>query len=535
MKPLRVALCQVDGRVGDLEGNADRIRAAVREAAARGASLAVLPELALVGYPPRDLLLDEGFVAAVEEAAASLAASLPPGVTALVGSVAPGGPRRPGHPGLHDVALWLRGGRVEAATAKRLLPSYDVFHETRWYVPGGRGPVRDVAGVGVGALVCEDLWDEGYDVSPAGDLLADGAALLACLSASPYRRGILARRLAVARRHRAPLVYVNAAGANDELVFDGGSFALDGEGRLVARLPRHEEAVEVVELGAPAAAVEEGEDEAAVTFDALVAGIRGFARKNGLRRAFLGLSGGVDSALVACLAAEALGPKAVTALALPSRHSDPRSTEDARALAKALGIGFAVVPLEPLHAAAEALLAPALDPRGEDAAAAGVAAENVQARLRMVALMAHVNRHGGVLLNTSNKTELALGYGTLYGDLAGTLLPLGDLSKPAVYELLRRYDRGRGIVPPYVLSRPPSAELAPGQVDPFDYPVVAPIVDALVEGRPPPATADPALVADLARRLRGAEHKRHQAGIVLKVSDRAFGSGRLIPVTCRLR
>jgi NAD+ synthase (glutamine-hydrolysing) len=527
---MRIGLAQIDARVGDLAGNAARIVAAARAAEGAGAELVLLPELSVTGAPPRDLLLDDGFVDAAIAATGRLAAELWPGPPVLVGTVTRAPSRAPGHPGLFNALALLEGGRVAAAREKRLLPAYDVFHEPRWFLPGpARGPLA-VGGRAVGALVCEDLWAEGYGVDPPADLARAGADLLVCAAASPYRIGVLERRRHHARRAGRPLVYVNAVGAQDELIFDGGSFALDGEGRLLAALPRFEEAVLVVDLDA-AEPLEVGEvappDGEGELFAALVLGVRGFARKNGVRRAVLGLSGGVDSALAACIAREALGPDAVTAIAIPSRHTDPRSTEAARALAAALGVRFEVVPLEPLHAAAERALAPITAGAG----AGDTTLENVQARLRALILMAHVNRHGGALLNTSNKTELALGYGTLYGDLAGALCVLGDLTKPQVYALARRYDGGRGVIPPFILDRAPTAELRDGQVDPFDYPTVAPLVEALIQGAPPPPGASPEDLARYRRMIRAAEHKRWQAGVVLKVSERAFGTGRMMPIT----
>ncbi|HEX5715091.1 MAG TPA: NAD(+) synthase, partial [Thermoanaerobaculia bacterium] len=402
----------------------------------------------------------------------------------------------------------------------RLLPAYDVFHETRWFRPGPPSSPLEIAGRRVGLLVCEDLWDEGYPEHPAAELAAAGADLLIAISSSPYRRGILARRLGHAARTGLPLVYVNAVGANDELIFDGRSFVTDSTGALLARLPAFREAVEVVDLTASPlelAAEPPLEEE---LFEALTLGVKDFAAKNGLRSVFLGLSGGVDSALVACIAAAAVGPGAVTALALPSRHTDPRSTESARELAAVLGISFEVIPLDPLHAAARTALL--------DGIPDGTVDENLQARLRMLVLTAWVNRHGGLLLNTSNKTELSLGYGTLYGDLGGTLSVLGDVTKPEVYAMARWVAAHRVPIPPFILDRPPSAELRPDQVDPFDYPTVAPAVEALVQGNSPDIEA-----AHFHRLLHAAEHKRWQHGVILKVSNRAFGTGRMMPITRR--
>ena len=553
---MKVGLAQIDCWVGDLEGNVGRCVAAVEKAAAGGAELVVLPEMAVTGYPTRDLLLDDSFVDATLEATEDLAERLGDAPPVIVGTVARAGARPPRHPGLHNVGAVLEGGRVRARVAKRLLPAYDVFLEPRWFVPGGPQEPVEVAGHRIGVLVCEDLWDEGYPVHPPAELRAAGATLLVCAAALPYRRGNARARLAHARRAGLPIVHVSAVGAQDELVFDGRSFVLDGKGEVVVQLPAFEEAVEVVDVpmarreGRPAGraapppdvtlsasagtAREESlrgvngeilrrtlndgapQDDGAELdelHDALVLGIRGFAEKNRLGRGFLGLSGGIDSALVARLATDALGPERVSAVALPSRHTDPASTDAARETASSLGIGLEVVPLETLHRAAETLLGDVLD----ETTAGRLADENLQARLRMVVLMAHVNRHRGFLLNTSNKTEISLGYGTLYGDLAGSLAPVADLTKLDVQALARHL----GGIPSFVLERPPTAELSPGQVDPFDYAVEAPRLEALVQGHRSDAA------------LRRSEHKRRQFGVILKVSETAFGSGRLLPLARR--
>lgn len=493
---MRLGLAQIDSRVGDLPANAARIRAAARRLVE--CDLVLTPELALPGYSPRDLLFDPAFLEATAKALEHLARDLADAPPTLVGTV---------WPGLHNGAALLQGGSVRGFVARHNLAPGDVHNESRWFVPGPLHEPLEIAGRRVAVLV-----GEGGE-PPAADLLVR-------LVGSPYERGRPARRLEEARAHKMPLVYLNAAGAQEELILDGGSFMLDGSGTLLARLPRFDEALAAVEVGEPGpVATDPGGPEE--LFRALVAGIRGFARKNGLRRAVLGLSGGVDSAVVACLAAEALGPEAVTAVALPSRYTDPRSTSSARTLAERLGLEFLVTPLEPLHHAAEATLGPLME---------GVAAENVQARLRMTILMAHVNSRGGMLLNTSNRTELALGYGTLHGDLAGALSPLGDLPKTEVYELAGWLSTR---IPAFIREREPSAELRPGQVDPFDYGAVAPAVEALLRGLPS------GLAAGEEARLRElvckAEHKRRQGPIVLKVGEHSFGSGRMMPVTAAVR
>lgn len=510
---MKITLGQINACIGDLAGNVARCLAAVETGCRASADLVALPEMAIPGYPPRDILFDPSFVEAAGEATRDLAHRARHGPPVLVGTVMPAEERLPHHPGLYNAAVLLHEGEVQVVAAKRLLPAYDVFYEPRWFRPGPALPPVTIAGRRIGVLVCEDLWDEGYPLHPPAELQAAGAELLICISASPYRQGVLARRLDHARRPGSPLVYVNLCGANDELIFDGRSFVLNERGEITTRLAGFAEEIQTVDLNGPAAPVPTGEEVTQELFQALVLGVRDFAAKNRLERAFVGLSGGVDSAVVAVIAAEALGPERVTAIAIPSRHTDPRSTACARELAARLGLGFEVIALEPLHTAAEATLGGLLDE--------GTAAENIQARLRAMILMSWVNRYGGLLLNTGNKTELTLGYATLYGDMAGTLCPLADVTKPQVYDLAHRINAGQEIIPRFSLDRPPSAELRPDQVDPFDYPTLAPALELLVhQNRSNPA-------------LRRSEHKRWQMGVVLKVSEKAFGTGRLIPITRR--
>ncbi|RMG16432.1 MAG: NAD(+) synthase, partial [Planctomycetota bacterium] len=504
--------------MGAVEDNARRVAALLRAAAARGADLVVFPELVLTGYPPRDLLERREFVEEVLAATERLARVVPE-TPALVGTLA-----RDRRGRLLNAAALLEGGRVRAIRAKALLPAHDVFDEARHFAPAP-GPARPLC-VGerrVGVLLCEDLWDEGYARSPSQELRRAGAQLLVCLNASPYRRGVVRARLNRARRSELPLAYVNAVGAQDELIFDGSSFALDGAGRVLASLPPVREELGVVDLFAPAAG--EARVAEASLREALLCGLRGFVEKNRLPGVVVGLSGGVDSALVLCLAVEALGPERVLAVHLPSRFTSTRSTRDARRLCARLEVPLEEISLEPLHRAAEQTLAPL--------GFSDRVSENAQARLRALVLMAHVNRRGGALLNTSNKTELALGYGTLYGDLGGALGVIADLNKTEAVALAR--EAYGDVIPASVLERPPSAELAPDQVDPFDYPRIAPLVDLHVGGAGPAelvaAGATPAEAAWLVERVRASEFKRAQAPPGLKVSWKAFGSGRRIPQT----
>lgn len=553
-----IALAQINSRIGDFAGNRaqilDAVAAAVAQVPDPSQLLVVTPELALCGYPPRDLLYDRDFVREALAATTSLARALheqhPDGPAVLCGSLVQAPPhhvQQPQHPGLYDAAVLLQGGTVAAHVAKRLLPVYDVYYEPRWFVPGPVGAPLRWGSHQLGILICEDLWDEAYAVHPAAELHAAGADLLICLSASPYRQGVLAQRRHHATRAAAlgvPVVYVNAVGAQDELIFDGGSFVISATGDRVHTLPRFAEAVQLCEVDAllhgtlPPCPAEDLPREEEI-LRALSLGVRDFCRKNGVRRAFVGLSGGIDSALVLCIAVRALGPDAVTALTLPTRYNDPRSTQEAKALCHALGVHGEEISIDPLLSACEAQLRPGLDRASRHPADSSphddTTFENVQARLRALVLMAYVNRRGGILLNTSNKTELSVGYSTLYGDMSGALGVIADLTKPDVYALCRHINAsapdGTGPIPAFILDRPPSAELRPDQVDPFEYDRESPPIEALVQNKAPPDGAHATDLARYRRLLRGAEHKRWQFGIALKVSERAFGTGRMMPVT----
>lgn len=521
---MKLAIAQINTTVGDLEGNVNRILSVAREVAPQKPDLIVFPELTVCGYPPRDILYDVSFVEAVQAATLDLARQaegLPP---LLVGSFAPAEQKLYQHPSLNNIAYLMQNGEMKIAQVKQLLPVYDVFYEPRWFIAGTKTlPPINIAGTKVGVIICEDMWDEEYPVHPGADLMAMGAEMLICISASPYRRGAGEGRLRHAKRQVVsirpansardystsdiPFVFVNLVGANDELIFDGGSFVLGGE-----KLKMFEEEVKVVDLARENTEILRKDSEEDV-FNALVLGLRDFANKNGLKHAFIGLSGGIDSSVVVVIVAEALGRERVTGVAIPSRFTDARSTESARELASRLGIGFEVVEMEKMHKAAEQAVGPE---RSE-----GVAGENIQARLRMVILMSFVNQRGGFLINTSNKTELTLGYSTLYGDMAGAISPLGDLTKLEVYALARWINVGRDIISPYVMTRKPSAELSENQVDPFEYEKISPEAEALVRNNQSNAA------------MRSSEHKRWQAGVILKVSGKSFGRGRLMPITRR--
>ena len=553
---MRLALGQLNATIGDFAGNAAKIEALWKEAEAAKADLLLVPEMALCGYPPRDLLDRPSFLAESSRVLAALARRA--GKTALlVGTILPN-PSRTGKP-LYNAATLLRNGRVAAVARKCLLPAYDVFDEVRHFEPAKAPTLARLAGRKAGLTICEDLWNDKdfwrvrrlYRVDPGEELLARGADVVVNVSASPFsegkprlRRRMLAR---LARDGGVPVAYLNLVGGNDELVFDGGSMVLDGAGRVRARAALFEEDFLVVDLDGTGAAPVSGAGREDLADDAegepleslrraLVLGIRDYARKCGFRSAVVGLSGGVDSALVGALAAEALGPENVTGLALPSRYSSEGSVADARALAEALGVRLDVVPIEPVFAAARATLAPLFAGRPED-----VTEENLQARIRGMLLMAFSNKLGPLLLTTGNKSELAVGYCTLYGDMCGGLAPISDLPKMRVYALARHLNRraGRSLIPESTLEKPPSAELRPGQTDQDSLPpyeLLDRVLEGLVERSLPPAAVARAtgapldLVAGIARQVDRAVYKRQQAAPGLKVSTKAFGSGRRIPI-----
>jgi NAD+ synthetase len=486
-------------------------------------------------------LLEPGFV---EENLRLLREEVAPaarGIVAVVGFV----DRDPdvltpdGTPVLHNAAAVLEAGRIAGVTHKTLLPEYDVFFERRYFAPGRGLAVHRTRAGPLGVLICEDLWDEAYDCKVARELARGGARALVSISASPFWAGKTGLRLEVARARvretGLPLVYLNQVGSEDgyegQLVFDGGSFALGADGRLLARARRFEPDLVVVDLEGPGVAEPAAEPPAEEVAGAIVLGIREYARRSGFASAVLGLSGGIDSAVVAALAVEALGKERVLALSMPTRFSSARGQRDAEAVARNLGLELRRIPIEPLLRTAEETLGSTLrGPEGE------VAHENVQARLRGLVLMAVSNREGRLLLTTGNKTELALGYCTLYGDMNGGLAPISDVGKLQVYELGRRVNAraGREVVPRSVFEAAPSPELRADHVEPFDYAVVGPLVDEIVERRTPRAELvaryPAAVVDDCLARVARAEYKRRQAPPGIKVTGKAFGVGRRVPI-----
>ena len=561
---MRISLVQLNPLVGDLDANGCQLLAAARRAAEGGAGLLVASELVLWGYPPRDLLLVPSLLQRQERVLEQLVAELPAGMRLLLGIVEPLGAG--GDSPLHNAVALVDGSGWRVVAAKRLLPSYDVFDERRYFRPGQRPGVVDLPWNGrhfrLGITVCEDLWADPqllpqapYSCDPIAELAPLGLDLMVNLSASPFALGKRQLRLGLARAaaHRlgCPVAYVNQVGGNDELVFDGNSFVVGQRGDLLLQLPVGVEATAQVDPGEPQQAVPlpavADPDPQQELWDALVLGLRDYVRKCGFRSALLGLSGGIDSALVACVATAALGADRLRCLLMPSPYSSAGSIRDAEALARTLGISTATVPIAPLMDGFHQALTPVL---GGDLQ--GVAAENLQSRIRGTLLMAVANQEGHLLLATGNKSELAVGYCTLYGDMNGGLSVIGDLYKTDVYRIChwlnspaatpRRLAAGWAgdgeLIPDAILRKPPSAELHPHQKDSDclpEYTVLDPLLKRLVECHEAPeqlvaAGEPPALVNQVWTLMRRAEFKRRQAPPALKLSGRAFGTGWRMPI-----
>jgi NAD+ synthase/NAD+ synthase (glutamine-hydrolysing) len=545
---MKIALLQIDPTVGDLAGNARLILDALVEARDRGAALAVTPELALVGYLPRDLLLNPAFVRRSWDAVATLArdaAALPP---VLVGLPEPN-PSDEGRP-LFNSAVLLRDGEVGSRFRKALLPTYDVFDEDRYFEPFHGPQTLEIGGRRLGITICEDIWNDRdfwkrrrYHHDPIEELVHAGADAIVNLSASPFTAGKHARREemlgSMARRHHVPVVYVNQYGGNDDLVFDGRSCAFDGSGAPTARGRSFDDDVVVCDIahGRPIAPPADVDAESEI-WRALVLGARDYVRKCGFASAVLGLSGGIDSAVTAAIAVDALGPERVLGVLMPSPYSSRGSLDDAQALASSLGIETLTLPIEEVMRAYDATLAGALG--GRDV---GVAKENLQARIRGALLMALSNSRGSLLLSTGNKSELSVGYCTLYGDMSGGLAVIADVPKTMVYRIAR-WRNGSGahaVIPEASLTKAPSAELRPNQTDqdslpPYD--ILDDILHRHIERQQPAddiiaAGFDAATVKRVLLLVRNAEFKRKQAAPGLKVTDRAFGTGWRMPIAAR--
>ncbi|MBU0927647.1 MAG: NAD+ synthase [Spirochaetes bacterium] len=543
---MKLALCQIDAVVGDFTGNVERIRSAVERAVSgeSPAELVVFPEMSVCGYPPLDLLDQASFVERDEEAFRRLQKSLPGGVAVAVGHIGRNDSGL-GRPLTNEVSVILDGA-VVFSQAKTLLPTYDVFDEARYFEPARARRVWDYRGVRIGFAICEDLWRETapvpgmrYQADPPRDLLDAGADLIVVPSASPYQMDKLALRVSLcsdlARGGSVPVAYCNMAGANDSLVFDGRSFLVDRAGELVAMGDFGEGRLVVdAEASAPTGGAAPGyPDRWDEVERALVEGIRGYMRKCGFTKAHLGISGGIDSAIVAVLAAKAIGAENLTCIAMPSRFSSAGSVDDSAALARNLGCRMETIPIEAPYASFLSTLEPHFA-----GTPFGLTEENLQARIRGDILMAWSNKFDSMLLTTGNKSELAVGYCTLYGDMCGALDPIGDLLKTEVFALCERIYAREGLLPRSIIDKPPSAELRPGQLDQDSLPpyesldaVLEPYIENDLSADDIIARGfDEALVRRVISMTARAEYKRRQAAPVLKVSPRAFGMGRRMPI-----
>jgi NAD+ synthase (glutamine-hydrolysing) len=551
---MTIRVCQLDFHIGNFEQNSAKIIAEISAAKAECAGLVVFPELAICGYPPRDFLEFEDFIDRCEASIATIAKHCI-GITAIVG--APVRNADASGKRLYNAACVLADGVVKQVVRKTLLPTYDIFDEYRYFEPNRQFELVEVDGIRIALTICEDLWnieDPLYIISPMDELMQWQPDLMVNIAASPFDFSHREERMAVltanCKKYGLPLLYANHVGAQTELIFDGGSMAMDAEGNIIAELKYFEEDAACFTLGLGENGrwkMANGPTQFPSSLNprpssltkmerihaALVLGIRDYFRKLGFTDAVLGLSGGIDSAVVLCLAAEALGKDHVRTLLLPSPYSSQHSVDDAVALSKNLGTEYAIVPITSTYESLRKDLNPVFG-----AMPSGLADENLQARIRGVLLMGMTNRYGSILLNTSNKSEAAVGYGTIYGDMNGGLSVIGDLYKTEVYALARHINRNGEVIPEHIISKAPSAELRPDQKDSDslpDYAILDRILYHYIEERKGPAEIialghDAALVARILRLVNINEYKRYQTPPTLRVSRKAFGMGRRMPI-----
>ncbi|BAY90877.1 MULTISPECIES: NAD+ synthase [unclassified Tolypothrix] len=548
---MKIAIAQLNPKIGDLPGNAGQILQAAHKAVASGARLLLTPELSLCGYPPRDLLLNPSFIAAMGTTLQQLARDLPPNLAVLVGTVEENlKANTTGGKSLFNSIALLQGGQVKQVFHKRLLPTYDVFDENRYFEPGLQANYFTLDDLHIGVTVCEDLWNDeefwgkrSYAVNPIADLAILGVDLIVNLSASPYSVGKQQFREAMLKhsavRFQQPLIYANQIGGNDDLIFDGCSFALSRQGEIVSRARGFETDLLIVEFDekqrdfklGKVAPVDDSAD--AEIWQALVLGVRDYAHKCGFTKVVLGLSGGIDSSLVAAIAVAALGKENVFGVLMPSPYSSDHSISDGLALGENLGIKTTTLPIaEPMKSFDNSL--------AELFAGTefGIAEENLQSRIRGNLLMAIANKFGYLLLSTGNKSEMAVGYCTLYGDMNGGLAVIADVPKTRVYSICHWLNRNGEIIPQNVLTKAPSAELKPGQVDQDSLPpyeVLDDILERLIHQHQSAAEIvsaghDAVIVDRVIQMLARAEFKRRQAPPGLKITDRAFGTGWRMPI-----
>ena len=529
---MKIALCQINPTVGAINQNKKSIFDWYHRAVDIGADLVVFPELSLIGYPPQDLLLRNRFIENAKNALDEIAQKST--IPIILGNTMMEDNK------LYNCAFFCEKGEIISHYKKRLLPTYDVFDEARYFTSGSEPCVVKLSingkNVYLGLQICEDLWDKNYSGDLVEELKAKGAEIIINLSASPYRVDRLLDRCELiqskASDNRLSYVYCNLVGAQDELIFDGQSLAYNENGELIAQGKAFEEEILMVDIkNSQTIDLKDSRREEKI-YNALVLGVKDYFKKTGHTEAVIGLSGGIDSSLTACIAVDALGIENVHGVSMPSKFSSQHSKDDAKLLSENLGVDYRTISIESIVSSFEESLKASYN--GSEP---GVAEENIQARTRGSIIMALSNKFNWLVLSTGNKTELAMGYCTLYGDMNGGLAVISDLSKTDVYALSRWVNEKAGFdcIPINSIEKPPSAELAPNQVDPFDYDVVSPLVTAMVEDEKSPTElieggADPELVKDISRRIRINEYKRRQAAPGLRVTSKAFGIGRRVPI-----
>lgn len=539
---MQIAIAQLNFHIGNFEGNLQKMLTAVEEAKTQGADIICFSELATCGYPPRDFLEFEDFIEIAEKTVQDLAEAAQ-GIAIVVGSPS----KNPVVEGkdLFNSAYFLAEGEIKFVQHKALLPTYDVFDEYRYFEPANTFDIVEYKGKRIALTVCEDIWNIGnenplYTICPMDEMISKKPDFILNLSASPFSFTHAAERLRIVRanveRYQIPLFYVNHVGAQTELIFDGGSIVMSPNGKTYEELPYFEEAIKTYSLEEVIKGDQQQEQEKPkmqLIHDALVIGIRDYFQKLGLKKVILGLSGGIDSAVVAVLAARALGPENVRVLLMPSQFSSDHSVNDAKELAQNLNIQYDIIPIQGIYESYESTLK-----QHFWATKFGIAEENLQARSRGMLLMAFSNKFGNILLNTSNKSEMAVGYGTLYGDMCGGLSVIGDVYKTEVFELARYMNKDGEVIPENIITKPPSAELRPDQKDTDslpEYDELDKILFEYIENRKSPQDiiemgADEKLVRRVLRLVNINEFKRYQTAPVLRVSSKAFGMGRRMPI-----
>ena len=546
---MKIALAQINPTVGDFTGNLDKIVSAARRSVDHGARLTVFSELAVCGYPPADFLEKPSFLLRCRQAVEELALATRDLSTAVLAGVALPASPNAGKPAVNAAVLFDRG-RVLLEQHKRLLPFYDVFDEQRYFSPAASQQVVELDGLRLAITICEDAWNDKnfwprrlYSLDPMEELMRQNPSLHVNLSSSPFwhskrklRRQMLA---AIARRDGVPVMICNQVGGNDSLIFDGSSFAMNGRGEIVAQAASFEEDLVIADPFVAPPIADPHDDDTEAAYHALVIGTRDYVRKCGFRKAIVGLSGGIDSALVAAIAAEALGKENVLGIGMPSPYSSVGSIQDSRRLASNLGICFEVIGISDLFKGYTSALQPLFEGRPPD-----ITEENIQSRIRGNLLMALSNKLGALVLTTGNKSEMAVGYCTLYGDMVGALAVIGDLVKTRVFAICRWLNRDREVIPPAIIEKAPSAELRPDQKDTDSLPpyeTLDPIIEAYVERYETPEHISEQygfsldLVKQVVRLVERSEYKRQQAAPVLKVTSKSFGMGRRFPIAVKVQ